>query len=241
MFDFIFDPNAWATLALLVGLELVLGIDNILIISILTDRLPAEKRELGRKIGLAAALFGRLLALAGVSYIQKLTNPWIFGLTGKDIILLSGGLFLLYKAVKEIHHVVEGSSEGAEAAKSLGKATVGSVVFQILMFDLVFSIDSIITAIGLTTDIVVIYIAVLFSFLAVLLFSKPVASFVLANPALKILALSFLIVIGVTLFLEGMHVEVPKGYIYMPMGFALGVELLQMRYSTNKKRKNPQV
>ena len=241
MFDFIYDPNAWATLSLLVGLELVLGIDNILIISILTDRLPAEKRELGRKIGLAAALFGRLLALAGVSYIQKLTTPWILNLTGKDIILISGGLFLLYKAVKEIHHVVEGSSEAAEVAGTLAKATVASVVIQILMFDLVFSIDSIITAIGLTSDIIVIYIAVLFSFLAVLLFSKPVASFVLANPALKILALSFLIVIGVTLFLEGMHVEVPKGYIYMPMGFALGVELLQMRHGTNKKRKNHQV
>jgi predicted tellurium resistance membrane protein TerC len=234
--EFLLEPGILATLAILIGLELVLGIDNILVISILCDRLPAHLKEKGRLLGLAAAFIARLVALTGVVYLQKLTSPVLFNLSGKDLILVSGGLFLLYKAVTEIHHVVEGTHELEEGEVAV-KATVGSVITQIVLLDLVFSIDSVITAVGLTDHLSIIYASVILSFVSILFFSKPIANFVLSNPALKILALSFLIVIGVTIFLEGIHVEVPKGYIYMPMGFALGVELLQMRYSKNKVKK----
>jgi predicted tellurium resistance membrane protein TerC len=229
------DPNTWATLSLLIGLELVLGIDNILIISILVGKLPAAQQEFARRLGLTVALLARVVALLGVSALQKLTTPVIASLTGKDLILLAGGLFLLYKAVKEIHHVVEKSSDEVKIDTIF--ATVAGTVTQILLFDLVFSIDSIITAVGLTNHLSVIYVAVLVSFIAVLLFSKPIAEFVQAHAALKILALSFLVVIGVTLFMEGMQVHVPKAYIYLPMGFALGVELLQMRQSVKSRKK----
>lgn len=234
MADIFFDPHTWATLALLVGLELVLGIDNILIISILVGKLPAAQQEFARRLGLTVALGARIIALLGVSAIQKLTTPLIASFTGKDCILLGGGLFLLYKAVKEIHHVVEKDFD--QQVLQAVHTTIAATVFQILMFDLVFSIDSIITAVGLTDHLSVIYIAVLVSFVAVLLFSKPIAEFVQANAALKILALSFLVVIGVTLFLEAMQVHVPKTYIYLPMAFALSVELLQMRHSSKARK-----
>ena len=229
------DPNTWATLALLVGLELVLGIDNILIISILVGKLPKERREFARILGLTVALGARIIALFGVASLQKLTAPIVSSFTGKDFILLGGGLFLLYKAVKEIHHVVE--KDSVEVKVGAIAATVTGTVFQILIFDLIFSIDSIITAGGLTDHLAVIYLAVLISFVGILLFSKSIAAFVHAHTALKILALSFLVVIGVTLFLEGMHIQVPKSYIYMPLGFALAVELLQMRQHTKSKKK----
>ena len=229
------DPNIWATLALLIGLELVLGIDNILLISILVGRLPAERREYARKLGLFAAFGFRLLFLFGASWIQKLQNPLIFDLTGKQLVLILGGLFLLYKAVKEMHYVVE--RYGLEEQSSLvGAATVRGVLIQIVMLDAVFSIDSVITAVGLTEHLLVIYASVLVSFIAVLLFSKSISDFVQARPSLKILALAFLVSIGVTLFAEGLGAHIPKGYIYLPMGFALVVELLQMRFDAKRKK-----
>jgi predicted tellurium resistance membrane protein TerC len=237
MVDLLSDPNVWATFFLLIGLELVLGIDNILLISILVGRLPVEKRDYARKVGLFAAFGFRLLFLFGAAWIQKLQNPLVGGLTGKELVLILGGLFLLYKAVKEMHYVVE--RYGLEEQSGLvGAATVGGVLMQIVLLDMVFSIDSVITAVGLTDSLVVIYSAVLVSFLGVLAFAKNISDFVQARPSLKILALAFLVSIGVTLFAEGLGAEIPKGYIYLPMGFALGIELLQMRFDAKRKKRS---
>lgn len=229
------DLNLVATFFILVGLELVLGIDNILLISILTDRLPAEKRAKARFLGLGLALVARLFLLLGASAIVRLSEPIIGSLSWKSIILLVGGGFLLFKAVKEIHHVVEKSSEEAQAGQGRA-ASFGAIIFQMIMLDLVFSIDSVITAVGLTDNLVVIYTSVIVSFVLVLAFSGTISSFVQRHPTLKILALSFLVTIGVTLAIEGFGGHVPKAYIYLPMGFALVVELLQLRFVYNQKR-----
>lgn len=227
------DINLLATFALLVGLEIVLGIDNILLISILTDRLPPELRNKARYIGLGLALGARLLLLLGASYVVKLSDPVLWGLSYKSFVLIAGGGFLLYKAVKEIHHVVESVHEtGAQKVFS----SFGAVIGQIIMLDIVFSIDSVITAVGLTDNLMVIYASVIASFILVLAFAGSIATFVQKHATLKILALSFLVTIGVTLVIEGLGGHVPKGYIYMPMGFALAVELLQMRFSYNQTK-----
>ena len=229
------DLNLLATFALLVGLEVVLGIDNILLISILTDRLPKEVRNKARMLGLGLALGLRLLLLLGAAYIVKLNQPVFFGLSWKSLILISGGGFLLYKAIKEIHHVVEKTDEHSASGKAT--ATFGGVIAQIILLDLVFSIDSVITAVGLTDNLYVIYSAVILSFVVVLIFSQSISEFVQKHVTLKILALSFLITIGVTLAIEGFGGEVPKGYIYLPMAFGLGVELVQLRFSYNQERR----
>lgn len=234
------DINLLATFALLVGLEVVLGIDNILLISILTDRLPAAQRAKARYLGLGLAFVARCLLLLGASYILQLSQPAIFTLSWKDLILLAGGGFLLFKAVKEIHHAVEGI--GGEEGTHKIYSTLSSVIMQMVLLDLVFSIDSVITAVGLTDHLGVIYASVVVSFLAVLAFAAKIAAFVNGNPSLKVLALSFLVTIGVTLCVEGMGGHVPKSYIYLPMGFALAVEALQMRLTHNlgkSKKKTP--
>ncbi len=222
------------TLCLLIGLELVLGLDNILVISILVGKVAEKKRELARVLGLGAALVVRILVLLLFLAIASLQNRWILNLTPRDLLLLCGGLFLLWKAVTEIHHTVELKEETSVRE---GPSALGKVVFQIVLMDIVFSIDSVITAVGLTNQVWVIISAVIISFVAILFVSKPVGNFIIHHPALKILALSFLITIGVTLFMEGLHKHVPKAYIYLPMGFALFVELLQMRYERNIKRR----
>jgi predicted tellurium resistance membrane protein TerC len=229
------DYNLLATFALLVGLELVLGIDNILLISIITDRVAPEKRNQVRVIGLGLALTARLLLLLGASYLVKLSEPVIGSLSYKSLVLLFGGAFLLYKAVKEIHHVVEAGSDVMNVKSQ--SLTFGTAVTQILLLDIVFSIDSVITAVGLTDHLMVIYSSVIVSFVLVLTFSGKIAAFIQKHATLKILALSFLITIGVTLGIEGLGGHVPKAYIYMPMGFALVVELLQLRYLHNQKAK----
>lgn len=230
------DFNLILTFALLVGLEVILGIDNILLISILTDRLPQSQRSIARKIGLGLAMLARCLLLLGASAIVKLSEPVLWNLSWKSLILIVGGGFLLYKAVKEIHHAVESPNDpGAGAGKA--SVTFSSVLLQIVMLDVVFSIDSVITAVGLTDQLWVIYSAVIVSFALVLFFSSAIASFVQRHATIKVLALSFLVTIGVTLVVEGIGGHVPKGYIYLPMGFALGVELLQMRLQHNQKRK----
>jgi predicted tellurium resistance membrane protein TerC len=231
------DPHIWATFCLLVGLELVLGIDNILLISILISRLPEHQRESARKLGLFLALGFRLLFLLGASAIQKLQTPLIWGLTGKELILVSGGLFLLYKAVKEMHYVVERYGLNEQVSGTVAGASARGVIAQIVLLDLVFSVDAVITAVGLTEHLLVIYASVLISFVAVLAFSKSIAEFVQTRPSLKILALAFLVSIGVTLFAEGLGAEIPKGYIYLPMGFALMIELLQMRFDAKRRAK----
>lgn len=229
------DVNLIATFALLVGLELVLGIDNILLISILTDRLAPEQRNRARFIGLGLALFARCVLLLGAAYIVRLSQPVLGPLSWKSLVLIVGGGFLLFKAVKEIHHVVEYKDE--HGASTRPQAKLGEIISQIILLDIVFSIDSVITAVGLTTHLAVIYSSVVVSFLLVLAFSGTIASFVQKHATLKILALSFLVTIGVTLVVEGLGGHVPKGYIYLPMGFALGVELLQMRFSYNVEKK----
>jgi predicted tellurium resistance membrane protein TerC len=225
------------TFGILVGLEIVLGIDNILLISILSDRLPPEQRDLARRVGLGLALGLRCILLWGAAWVTQLKEPLIGPITGKSIILLLGGAFLLYKAVKEIHHVVEHREDHEQTAQA--PATLGSVIAQIVVLDAVFSIDSVITAVGLTETLWVIYAAVLVSFGAVLAFAGPIASFVQTHPALKILALSFLVTIGISLMMEGLGAHPDKGYIYLPMGFALIVELLQMRFQANQSKDKP--
>lgn len=228
------DIGLLVTFLLLVGLELVLGIDNILLISILSDRLPENMGKKARYIGLGLALIARCLLLLGASWLLRLSEPVLLQYSWKDLILIVGGGFLLFKAVKEIHHVVEGVDEAHGGEKKF--VSFSSVIVQIVLLDIVFSIDSVITAVGLTDNLAVIYAAVIVSFLGVLAFAGHIASFVQSHPALKILALSFLVTIGVTLCVEGFHGHVPKGYIYLPMGFALVVELLQMRFSYKRKR-----
>jgi len=234
-------PGAWATLALLVGLELVLGIDNILVITLAVARIEPSLRDKARTIGLLLALVLRLAALCGASLLISMSNPvtslFGFNLSVKDLILLSGGLFLTWKAVKEIHHCVENPTAGdGTGVGGAVTATFASAILQIVLLDAVFSIDSVITAVGLTSHMQVIILAVLVSFGGVLAFAKPLGEFVVRHAALKILALSFLVCIGMTLILEGLHKHVDKEFLYLPMGFALLVEMLQMRASRNATR-----
>ncbi|HEY8902795.1 MAG TPA: TerC family protein, partial [Chthoniobacterales bacterium] len=217
MFSDVFTAHSLATLALLIGLELVLGIDNILVISLVVARLPEQQRRMVRLVGLAIAMLFRLIFVAFAFKLVHLTDPVLLHLSVKDIVLLAGGLFLIWKAVKEIHHIVELKDEGVEVA---AKDAVVSAIVQIVMLDIVFSVDSVITAVGLTPNLIVIALAVIVSFVGLLFYAGPIGEFILRHPALKILALAFLVTIGVTLCLEGMHKHVDKAYIYLPMGFA---------------------
>lgn len=236
--------HALATLVLLVGLELVLGIDNILVISLVVARLPERERNRARFIGLLLALVMRLIFVAFAFALVHLTDPIIalgkgpdgkaaFDLSIRDLVLLVGGLFLIYKAVKEIHHVVELKDEGPHIS---AKNAVSSAITQIVLLDIVFSVDSVITAVGLTNNQITISLAVIVSFVGLLFYARPIGEFILRHPALKILALAFLVTIGATLCIEGLGAHVSKGYIYLPMGFALIVQLLQMRFEGNRKR-----
>jgi predicted tellurium resistance membrane protein TerC len=227
--------DAIALLLLLIGLELVLGVDNILVISIFVGKLPEKTRNKARITGLSFALIARILMLFVLVKLAGLTDPVLLSYSIRDIILLSGGLFLIYKAVREIHHTVELKEEMEDIGGKVYNS-FAAVIVQIVLMDIVFSIDSVITAIGLTDKLWVIISAVIISFLAILAFAKPIGEFIIKRPSLKILALSFLITIGVTIFMEGMHQHVPKAYIYLPMGFALFVEMLQQRYEHNKKK-----
>lgn len=226
--------DALALLALLVGLELVLGVDNILVISIFVGRLPAERRKAARLAGLACALGARIVMLVVLLALAGLTDNIFLHFSIRDLILIAGGLFLLFKAVREIHHTVEMKDEEGAATGTM-LSGFAAIITQIVLLDIVFSIDSVITAIGLTDQIWIIIGSVMISFVAILFFAGPIGDFILNHPALKILALSFLITIGVTIFMEGLHKHVPKAYIYLPMGFALLVELLQMRYEYNQR------
>ena len=228
--------DAIATLLLLVGLELVLGVDNILVITIFVSRLPADLRSKARVFGLALALGARIGVLFILLMLAGLTDPLLYDFSIRDIILIAGGLFLLWKAVREIHHTISLKDEHPEG-EAPARKSFASVITQIVLLDVVFSIDSVITAIGLTNHVWIIITAVVLSFLAILAFAGPIGEFIIDHPALKILALSFLITIGITIFMEGVHQHVPKAYIYLPMGFAVFVEMLQMRYEHNKKRR----
>jgi predicted tellurium resistance membrane protein TerC len=230
------DTNLIGLLLLLVGLELVLGVDNVLVISIFVGRLNQKVRNKARVTGLAFAMVARIIMLVAVVSLTKLTTPVVSDFSVRDLILIAGGLFLIYKAVREIHGTIELTEEKEHLSGKSIKAGFSAVIFQIVLLDIVFSIDSVITAVGMTDNLHVIILSVILSFVGLLFYAKPVGEFIIRNPAIKILALAFLITIGVTIFIEGLHQHVPKAYIYLPMGFALVVELLQMRYEQNKKK-----
>lgn len=228
--------DAIALLSLLIGLELVLGVDNILVISIFVERLSESQRNRARFLGLMLALLMRVLMLFVLLKLASLTHDILWGFSIRDLMLLAGGLFLLWKAVQEIHQTIELKHEQHAGSES-GYSSFFRVLMQIVLLDMVFSIDSVITAIGLTDTIWIIVTSVIVSFLVILAFAKPIGEYILERPSLKILALSFLITIGITIFMEGMHKHVPKAYIYLPMGFALFVEMLKLRYEHNRKKR----
>nr|WP_208408077.1 TerC family protein [Variibacter gotjawalensis] len=233
------DPQAWAALATLTALEIVLGIDNIVFISVLVARLPPEKADTARKLGLALAFVFRIILLLGLTWIMGLTAPvlTILGneLSWRDLILIFGGLFLIAKAVHEIHAEVE-AREHHEEEKSATQAAFGIVLAQIVVVDLVFSLDSIITAIGMAQDVEVMIAAVVIAMIVMYISSGPVASFIARHPTTKMLALAFLVLIGVALVADGFAYHIPRGYIYTAMVFAGFVEAFNIIASRNRRR-----
>ena len=230
MFEWISSPEAWIALATLTALEIVLGIDNIIFISILVSRLPDHQREIGRSVGLALAMLTRLALLFSIAWVMGLKDAWFTILeqeiSGRDVILIVGGLFLLYKSTHEIHQSMEGIEEETSVPKAAGFA---GVLVQIAILDIVFSLDSVITAVGLVDYVSIMAIAIIIAVGIMLLAARPIGDFVDRHPTIKILALSFLILVGVTLIVEGFDVHVPKGYIYFAMAFSVGVEMLNIR------------
>ena len=235
MLELLLQPEAWIAFLTLTALELVLGIDNIIFISILVDRLPREQRELGRRIGLFLAMFMRIALLLVLSWIVGATAP-LFTVLGqeisaRDLILIGGGLFLLWKSTKEIHHLLEG---GEDDGKSPVAATFGAIILQIILIDIVFSLDSIITAVGMVDEVAIMIAAVVVSVGLMMLFASAIGNFVSGHPTIKMLALAFLLVVGVALIADGLGTHVPKGYIYFAMAFSVIVEMLNIRL--RKKR-----
>jgi predicted tellurium resistance membrane protein TerC len=231
MLELLTDPQAWIAFATLTALELVLGIDNIIFISILVDKLPKERREFARRIGLFMAMFMRIGLLLVLAWIVGLVAPLftVFGqeISGRDLILILGGLFLIWKSTSEVHQSLEGGEE-SHGSKAV-KATFTAVILQIMLIDLVFSLDSIITAVGMVDDVRIMIAAVIASVALMMLFAGPIGRFVSDHPTIKMLALSFLVVVGVVLVAEGFDHHVPKGYVYFAMAFSLGVEMLNIR------------
>lgn len=238
MFEWLAHPDAWIALGTLTALEIVLGIDNIIFLSVLVGRLPANQRVFARRVGLALALIARLALLFSISWVMGLTEPWLTvfsqSISGRDFVLIGGGMFLLAKATLEIHHSLEGSEESDPA---VGAASLGMALVQIALLDLVFSLDSVITAVGMVEQVSIMAIAIILAIVVMLLAAKSIGDFVDAHPTIKILALSFLILVGVTLIVEGFDVHVPKGYIYFAMAFSVVVEMLNIRM--RRKRPSP--
>jgi predicted tellurium resistance membrane protein TerC len=231
MLELLTSPDVWIAFLTLTALELVLGIDNIVFISILADKLPEEQRDLARRVGLSFALLSRIALLLLLSWIIGLTAPLfsVLGqeISGRDLILIGGGLFLLYKSTREVHQLLEGE-EGE------GSSRASAVILQIIIIDSVFSIDSIITAVGLVDEIAVMIAAVIVAVLLMMVFAGPIGRFVSAHPTIKMLALSFLFMIGAVLIADGLGQHVPRGYIYFAMAFSIIVELLNMRLREQK-------
>ena len=237
--DWLDSPTAWVALVTLIVMEVVLGIDNLIFISILTNKLPAEQQKSARRLGISAALVLRLVLLATVSFIVRLTEP-VFTAVGhdfswRDLILVAGGLFLVWKATREIHHTVDHDPEEADPLGHVVQMSMAAAIFQILLLDIVFSIDSIITAVGMTDEIAIMYIAVIVAVTVMLLAAEPLSRFIAANPTIVMLALSFLLMIGMALIADGMGYHVPKGYIYAAMGFSAMIELLNMLARRRRK------
>ncbi|HVB49354.1 MAG TPA: TerC family protein [Burkholderiales bacterium] len=230
MLQLLADPQAWIAFATLTALELVLGIDNVIFIAILVDKLPPARRESARRLGLALAMLMRIALLLVLAWIAGLTAPLLsvldWQISGRDLVLIAGGLFLLWKSVGEIHQLLEGE-EGARSATV--RASFRAVIVQVMLIDLVFSLDSIITAVGMVNELAVMISAVVASVALMMLFAGPIGRFVSGHPTIKMLALAFLVVIGVALIAQGFDHEVPKGYIYFAMAFSLAVEMLNLR------------
>ena len=236
LFDWINNPEAWIALASLTAIEIVLGIDNVVFISVLVSKLPPAARERARKIGLALALIFRIVLLFFLSWLIGLTDPVIefgeFSFSWRDLVLLAGGLFLLTKATREVHAEIEGGHQSAAAA---AEGAFAWVVVQVIVIDLVFSVDSIVTAIGMAQDIEVMIIAVVIAVGVMYVSSGPVSAFIAKHPTTKMLALAFLILIGVALIADGMGFHIPRGYIYFAMAFAGGVEVVNVIASRKRK------
>ena len=235
--DWISNPDIWISFLTLCALEIVLGIDNLIFISILTNKLPKEKQAKARQLGLGLALIMRIGLLFSISWIMSLKTDLFtigsVGISGRDIILILGGLFLIYKSVREIHEKVENAhATEAELSKTNG---FGAVIVQIILIDMVFSLDSVITAVGMTDNVSVMIAAVIVSIVIMMLSASTISDFVNRHPAIKVLALAFLIMIGVALLAEGMDFHIPKGYIYFSMAFAIGVEVINIKIGTRKK------
>lgn len=231
------DPQSWIALATLTALEIVLGIDNIIFISILVGRLEPLKREKARIAGLFLAMISRILLLFSITWVMGLTDTlfilFTFDMSGRDLIMISGGLFLIWKSTHEIHSSLE-SEEEARSFK--GSKTFGGVMIQIALIDIVFSLDSVITAVGMASHIGIMVAAVIISVGIMMISAKPIGNFVDANPAIKILALSFLIMIGVALIGEGFQFHIPRGYIYFSMAFSIAVEILNMKMRKKRQK-----
>jgi predicted tellurium resistance membrane protein TerC len=233
--EWLTDPNIWASLLTLTVLEIVLGIDNLVFIAILAGRLPPEKQDRARRFGLALALISRLALLASISWLTNLTTPLVsvmgHGLSARDLVLIAGGLFLLYKGTREIHERIEGERLGAEGAAAVAVHGLVGIVLQIMVLDIVFSLDSVITAVGMADHLWVMAAAVVIAVIVMLVASGPLAHFIDRHPTVKMLALSFLLLIGMTLIADGIGFHVPKGYIYAAIGFSILVESLNIAAS----------
>ena len=241
MFDWMADPNAWLALATLTALEIVLGIDNIIFISILVARLPPERRQTGRRLGLLLAMGTRILLLLSLAWVMRLTTPLftlVQEISGRDLILIAGGLFLLWKSVHEIHDSLEGAGEERPAGAGAA-AGFGAVLLQIALIDIVFSLDSVITAVGLADQVPVMVLAIMLSVLVMMFAAAPIGRFVDRHPTVKVLALAFLVLIGMTLIAEGFDTHVPKGYIYFAMAFSVGVEMINLRMRMRRRMAEP--
>lgn len=242
MFEWIASPEAWVALATLMALEIVLGIDNIIFIAILVGRLPPERRDSARRMGLALAMLSRLLLLFGIAWIAQLTTPLFDianqAISGRDLILLLGGLFLIAKATHEIHNSLESIEDETPAVAG---NSVLTVLLQIAALDVIFSLDSVITAVGLVDQISIMVLAIVASVGVMMLAAKPISEFVDNNPTIKMLALSFLIMVGLTLMVESFDVHVPKGYVYFAMAFSMAVEMLNIQLRKKHARKTLQL
>ena len=239
-FAWISNPEIWLSLVTLSALEIVLGIDNLVFIAILTGRLPEHQRALGRKVGLSLALVTRLMLLATLAWIVGLTQP-LFEIAGKgfswrDVILIAGGLFLLYKATIEIHEMVEKEEGEPDSPQGAAGVTFRGVVLQIAIIDIIFSLDSVITAVGMADQLWVMVAAVVFAMIIMIIASNPLANFVQAHPTVKMLALAFLLLIGVILIADGLGLHVPKGYIYFALAFSVAVETLNHFVRRRRRR-----
>jgi len=228
--DWLSQPETWIAFLTLVALELVLGVDNVIFISILAGKLPQDQQKRARTTGIMLAVVTRVLLLLSLSWIIGLTEPLFtifqFDISGRDLVLLAGGLFLIWKSVHEIHQKLEGQ-EGESSAKV--RAAFWSVIIQIMILDIVFSLDSVITAVGMVSELSIMIAAVVIAAVVMVFTSTPLANFVERHPTIKMLALSFLLLIGFTLLVEGLHQHIPKGYIYFAMGFSVLVEMLNLR------------